>query len=49
MIDTDKYEGHTEGAWHWDFFCLYNAIGKELVQVLGEPCNVDTLYPLLWM
>jgi hypothetical protein len=41
MIDTDKYEGHTEGAWHWDFFCLYNAIGKELVQVLGEPCNVE--------
>ena len=41
MIDTDKYEGHTEGPWYWDFFCLYNATGKELVQVLGEPCNVE--------
>ena len=41
MIDTDKYEGHTEGPWHWDYFCLYNAIGKEMVQVLGEPCAVE--------
>tara|TARA_R100000900_G_scaffold17630_1_gene14985 strand:+ start:8891 stop:9205 length:315 start_codon:yes stop_codon:yes gene_type:complete len=41
MIDTDKYEGHTEGPWHWDYFCLYNAIGKEIVQVLGEPCTVE--------
>lgn len=41
MIDTDKYEGHTEGPWHWGYFCLYNAIGKEIVQVLGEPCTVE--------
>ena len=41
MIDTDKYEGHTEGPWHWSYFCLYNAIGKEIVQVLGEPCTVE--------
>ena len=22
MIDTDKYEGHTEGPWEWDGYTL---------------------------